>query len=153
MLDHARPSRDFIELRERILRTPGIGVVRYRAESYLQKFQQLLRELFQFDCQDLDFGIYRVLNYKRKNVELPQIVDEALTQYAAEDRATAEHELEQKRQEIVSTLGPTAFDAAGQLVMAFRETPLGKQFVTSSQRARASTQTKVTGPCSRKRSA
>ena len=31
----------------------------------LQKFQELLRELFQFDCADLDFGIYRIMNHKR----------------------------------------------------------------------------------------
>lgn len=30
------------------------------------KFQMLLRELFQFDCADLDFGIYRIMNHKRK---------------------------------------------------------------------------------------
>ncbi len=112
-------------------------------DSYLHKFQQLLRELFQFDCQDLDFGIYRVLNYKRKKVEefvsegLPQIVAEAFAQYAAVDRATAERELEQKRQEILSTLGATAFDATGQLVAAFRETPLGRQFVELEQKAKA----------------
>ena len=33
------------------------------------KFQDLLRELFQFDCADLDFGIYRVMNYKRDVIE------------------------------------------------------------------------------------
>ena len=31
----------------------------------LEKFQDLLRELFQFDCADLDFGIYRICaNYQ-----------------------------------------------------------------------------------------
>ncbi len=33
------------------------------------KFQHLLRELFQFDCADLDFGIYRIMNYKRETIE------------------------------------------------------------------------------------
>jgi hypothetical protein len=33
--------------------------------DYQSKFQQLLREIFQFDCTDLDFGIYRIMNYKR----------------------------------------------------------------------------------------
>ena len=33
--------------------------------AYCEKFQRLLRELFQFDCADLDFGIYRIMNYKR----------------------------------------------------------------------------------------
>ena len=34
-------------------------------DQYREKFQGLLRELFQFDCADLDFGIYRIRNYKR----------------------------------------------------------------------------------------
>ena len=35
----------------------------------LAKFQSLLRDLFQFDCTDLDFGIYRIMNHKRDAVE------------------------------------------------------------------------------------
>ena len=38
-------------------------------ESSLKKFQELLRILFQFDCADLDFGFYRILNHKRSQVE------------------------------------------------------------------------------------
>jgi hypothetical protein len=33
-------------------------------DQYRDKFQGLLRELFQFDCADLDFGIYR----KKRNI-------------------------------------------------------------------------------------
>lgn len=39
-------------------------------ENSLVKFQDLLRTLFQFDCVGLDFGIYRILNYKRKRVAI-----------------------------------------------------------------------------------
>jgi len=35
----------------------------------IQKFQELINKLFQFEGSDLDFGIYRVLNYKRDSVE------------------------------------------------------------------------------------
>lgn len=35
----------------------------------LKKFQSLLRELFQFDSADLDFGLYRIMNHKRSVVE------------------------------------------------------------------------------------
>jgi len=48
------------------------------------KFQNLLRELFQFDCADLDFGIYRIMNYKRAVLEhfitedLPRAIEEEL---------------------------------------------------------------------------
>ncbi len=33
------------------------------------KFQMLLRELFQFDCADMDFGIYRIMNHRRDVIE------------------------------------------------------------------------------------
>ncbi|MEO0238639.1 MAG: hypothetical protein ABIM45_01775 [candidate division WOR-3 bacterium] len=35
----------------------------------MEKIQKLLKEIFQFDCADLGYGIYRVLNYKRKQVD------------------------------------------------------------------------------------
>ena len=65
----------------------------------LARMQQLLRDLFQFDCQDLDFGIYRVLNLKRRQIEefiddgLPQTVAEAFARYAETDREAARRDL------------------------------------------------------------
>jgi adenine-specific DNA-methyltransferase len=34
-----------------------------------EKFQQLLKKLFQFDSAELDFGIYRIMNHKRGVIE------------------------------------------------------------------------------------
>lgn len=34
-----------------------------------EKFQALLKKLFQFDCAELDFGIYRIMNQKRAVIE------------------------------------------------------------------------------------
>ena len=66
----------------------------HKADSSLEKFQELLRQLFQIEAADLDFGIYRILNYKREQVEefinkrLPQIVNKAFQDYAkAEEMA------------------------------------------------------------------
>ena len=115
-------------------------------EDLLPKFQRLLRELFQFDCQDLDFGMYRVLNLKRGEIEkfiaerLPQIVEEAFAEYASADHRELERELEEKRREIEQTaskLGQQAFEPNGQLVFAIRETPLGKQFIELQTKAQA----------------
>jgi adenine-specific DNA-methyltransferase len=53
----------------------------------LKKFQELLREIFQFESSDLDFGIYRILNYKQKEVKefidqkLPQIIEDAFQKH------------------------------------------------------------------------
>jgi adenine-specific DNA-methyltransferase len=44
------------------------------ADATVQRFQELLREIFQFETSDLDFGIYRILNYKRKQIE--KFIDE-----------------------------------------------------------------------------
>ena len=35
----------------------------------IKKFQELLKGLFQFETSDLDFGIYRILNYKRDRIK------------------------------------------------------------------------------------
>ena len=108
--------------------------------SSLGKFQQLLRQLFQFDCADLDFGIYRILNYKRKQVEefitdrLPQIVDEAFEDYAKAEKENLQREVERKQREIRQAFGEQAFDQHGQLQLAFRETPLGKEYLALQEK-------------------
>ncbi|MEO0246084.1 MAG: hypothetical protein ABIM82_07045, partial [candidate division WOR-3 bacterium] len=42
----------------------------------LENFQKLLKKLFQFEASDLDFGVYRILNYKRDKIE--KFIDEDL---------------------------------------------------------------------------
>jgi len=63
------------------------------------RLKALLAELFQFDREDLDFGIYRIMNQKRDEVSkfldedlLPQ-VQEAFREYGAEDEEGARREL------------------------------------------------------------
>ena len=64
------------------------------------KFQQLLRELFQFDCADLDFGIYRIMNFKRASIEgfisedLPRLWNVELIKGALAAQRLATHELD-----------------------------------------------------------
>ena len=53
-------------------------------QESLQKLQNLLQQLFRADDADLDFGIYRIINYRRNLIqnfideELPTIVNDAL---------------------------------------------------------------------------
>jgi adenine-specific DNA-methyltransferase len=63
-----------------------------------KKFSRLLKEIFQFDCADLDFGIYRILAMRRTELErflddelLPQV--EGILAAAAGDRASVQSEL------------------------------------------------------------
>ena len=104
-------------------------------QTNLDKFQSLLRELFQFDCADLDFGIYRIMNRKRDAVEqfitknLPEAVDAELDSGPLAQQAQADEALATARQSVVATLGNTAFDAEGELADAFRNVPVGQEYL------------------------
>ena len=45
----------------------------------LQKLQDLLQKLFRADAADLDFGIYRIINYRRD--QLQTFIDDELPHY------------------------------------------------------------------------
>lgn len=103
-------------------------------------FQTLLRELFQFDCADLDFGIYRIMNRKREVIErfitddLPKAVAEQLDSGALADQAQAAAELEEVAQQIKSTLAGDAIDADGNLVK-FQDADIGKRYLALKAKA------------------
>ncbi|KHE91792.1 MAG: hypothetical protein K8F52_08050 [Candidatus Scalindua rubra] len=45
-------------------------------ETQYVKLKKILRQMFQMDQADLDFGIYRIMNQKREEIE--QFLDEEL---------------------------------------------------------------------------
>jgi len=112
------------------------------------KFQQLLRELFQFDCADLDFGIYRIMNIKREAIEkfiqndLMETVDKELSKGVLAGQTKTAEELEKTAKQIRQSFGDNALDSNGVLVDAFENTPLGKKYTVLKSQA-AGTQTKA----------
>ena len=110
----------------------------------LARFQSLLRELFQFDCADLDFGIYRIMNHKRAVIErfitadLPQAIAEELERGALAERAEAAQALETARKKVLEALGDDALDVNGNLAQAYRNTKAGREYLTAQQQAAAS---------------
>ncbi|RLE37285.1 site-specific DNA-methyltransferase, partial [Candidatus Acetothermia bacterium] len=111
------------------------------SEVARQKFQNLLRELFQFDLADLDFGIYRIMNHKRQVIErwivedLPKAVEEELRRGALAEQAQAQQALEGARQKVVETLGREALDAEGNLAEQFAGTKVGREYLEARERA------------------
>ena len=103
------------------------------------KFQRLLRELFQFDCADLDFGIYRVMNYKRGVIEtfitddLPRTIADELRRGPLADQAQAAEDLQEVAQRVRDDLGENALDADGNLAVTFRDTPLGRKYLRAKR--------------------
>ena len=86
-----------------------------------EQLQELLRELFQFDSADLDFGIYRILNHRRDRIEqfieddLVNAVSESLESLADAKRAEIEDELEEKRETLRNQWDDELFNPDGSL--------------------------------------
>lgn len=102
----------------------------------IQKFQDLLKNLFQFEMSDLDFGIYRILNFKREKIknfiekELQNKVEYAFAKYRNETLININERFEEVKQKVIQELGQQAFTPAGELKEEFKNTPLGKTFIS-----------------------
>jgi adenine-specific DNA-methyltransferase len=106
-----------------------------KMNSSLEKFKNFLKELFQFELSDLDFGIYRVLNYKREQVEefindkLPGIVKSAFEKHKIDLTQNLEQEFKNVLEEIRRNFGENAISYTGELVDNFKNTPLAQKYI------------------------
>ena len=106
----------------------------------ISKFQNLLRELFQFDCADLDFGIYRIMNHRRDMIDqfidedLPATVRNELNRGALADQTRNVNALEEVTERIVGNFGKDAIDADGHLSETYHSTPLGGEYLTLQEK-------------------
>lgn len=101
----------------------------------IEKFQKLLEELFQFDAADLDFGIYRILNYKRDLIEkfiredIGRIANEAFEKFSSGQSDNIGQLFEEAKQKAIQGLGAGAVLPSGELKEGFETTPLGKDYL------------------------
>ncbi|MCD6266960.1 MAG: hypothetical protein J7J14_00940, partial [Thermotogaceae bacterium] len=98
-----------------------------------EKLKEKLREIFQFESEDLDFGIYRIMNYKRKEIEefiekgLIDEIKKQLELIGEEEIGEIKEEFEKVKQKIKENLGESAFEN-GELKEEFKNTPLGREY-------------------------
>ncbi|EDY35124.1 DNA methylase domain protein [Aciduliprofundum boonei T469] len=106
-----------------------------KKESEMEEnLKNLLRELFRSELEDLDFGIYRIMNFKRVEInrfieeDLINSIEEEFKGLYEEDRKDLEKEVEKARKKIIETLGEDAFDENGNLNPIFENTKLGEEY-------------------------
>ena len=86
----------------------------------LQKLQKLLEKLFRADAADLDFGVYRVINQRRKLIqayidkELPAEINDTLDANAKIE--SDREKLEDSKKQVIAALGDDVLDADGNLI-------------------------------------
>lgn len=113
--------------------------------SSREKFQELLRELFQFDCADLDFGIYRIMNQKRAVLEqfiekdLLDAVGKELRKGALKEQGDLAEQLAALAEKIREDIADDAIDADGRLTEAHAKTKLGKHYLELQAKAAGAT--------------
>src|SRR5690625_1009788 len=101
-----------------------------------KQLQEELRKLFQFDVSDLDFGIYRILNRKKDQIEhfiekdLLDAVNEGLKEYQQQDAS----QVEDIRLQIIDSIGQDAFDEKGELLAPYRDSNVGKKYLEALER-------------------
>ena len=84
------------------------------ANERLDRFTKLLKEIFELDKSDLDFGIYRVMNLRKTQIEefltqrLPQMVQETLAPFAQGSK----EEIRAQMAEIETNAAQFGMDAA-----------------------------------------
>ena len=103
-------------------------------QESLQKLQNLLQQLFRADAADLDFGIYRIINYRRDQIqkfidkELPSEINKALD--ANPEIESDRQEIENLAQQIHQNFGDGVLDADGNLINeTYKATPLVQKYL------------------------
>ena len=107
--------------------------------NHRTKLKTLLRELFQFDAADLDFGIYRIMNQRR--TEIDDFIERGLLDAVVQEfTLLQEGVVEEKREElnglarqVCETLGESALDADGNIVETYAQIPLALRYVQKQE--------------------
>ena len=132
--DSGNENRLFIESSRSHVGNVGNGSNNHQ-HGALEKLQNLLKQLFEIDVSsDLDFGIYRILNFRRREINkfieerLPQRVNEAFAHFAAHTEEEMNKRMAELGRKIRENFGEQAVDASGTLKPEFRNTPLGQEY-------------------------
>jgi hypothetical protein len=94
--------------------------------SALSQLQNLLRDLFQLELADLDFGLYRLLHLKRHEIEallteqLPRGVDTVFLGMAVEERAALQQEVSNLAAHINQEVAEDALLPSGEISAEYR---------------------------------
>lgn len=111
------------------------------SQTNLEKLQGLLRQIFQFESAELDFGIYRIMNYKRDAIEkfitkdLVEAISKELDRGVLAEQSQSAKAFKEVIEQIHDSLGKDAIDEEGNLNEAYRKAPLGKKYLELKEKA------------------
>lgn len=115
VLKRYKKSCIFVQMNDMASRsaTPELNV-NFSQDDPLERLKDLLRTLFQFDMPELDFGIYRIMNYRRREIEefiekhLIQAVEKEFQEYRKASVKELEEKVEEAKKKVMLDLGEDA---------------------------------------------
>lgn len=102
-----------------------------QTENLRQKLIEKLKELFRMDQPELDFGIYRIMQTKREEIEkffddkLVSTIKEKFENFAIIDYRK---EMQSLRESLISEMGEGSFDENGNVKSEFHDFPMVKRY-------------------------
>jgi adenine-specific DNA-methyltransferase len=129
----------------RLRKKDSVGVIMKgvnQDNESLRKLKNHLRVLFQFDSAELDFGIYRIMNYKRKEIEnfiendLIGAIEKEFEKYKVQNQKELLEKIEEKRKEIrklEKELGEKILKN-GEIEEKFKDKPFAKEYIELKKR-------------------
>lgn len=114
-----------------------------------ERFCTFMLEIFQINTPEteaLDFGIYRVLNYRRTQLarflteDLPERIQAGVRLQHESLSSDAQYQYQQLRQQVVDTLGAAALTADGLPNPSYADLPIMKRYAAAYQQSRQAAQ-------------
>lgn len=98
------------------------------------KLKLLLRNLFQFDTSDLDFGIYRIMHHKKKEIEkfievdLMGEIEKQFEDFAASSLGEREKRVEELKEKLKKDIGEDKISKDGDVDEKYRDLPVVEDY-------------------------
>ncbi|MCF6191373.1 MAG: site-specific DNA-methyltransferase [Cocleimonas sp.] len=95
-----------------------------------------LKEMFQLDQPELDFGLYKIMHAKADQIsqfietDLTEHIDKVFGEASTQD---SHAQLQKAKEDVIATLGEAAFDSEGNLNEQFKQIPAAKPYIDALQ--------------------
>ena len=116
-----------------MIRVNGVNL-REEEKKVEENLKKLLHEIFRSDLEDVEFGIYRIMNFKRDEIkkfieeDLLGEVEKEFKELYDEDKKDLEREIKDLRKKIRDNFGEDALDEEEKLNPLFENTKLGREY-------------------------
>lgn len=106
-------------------------------EQLREQLLNKLKELFQLNQPDLDFGFYRIMHSRAKEVTAfieNELLDTIKSAFDSAKVEGSQNDFESARAKVIDNIGEDAFDENGKLKEMYANSKAGKEFLAAQQK-------------------